>query len=119
MRDSPTAVLRPLVLVRADVNTDATAATMDVIGREHRVWPRTLAAMRAPGEHGAQRSTRYRSGDNQRPSQGDQGGARHQPITVVEKPAEVLRFKAACRKGRDGEPSCEGCGESPHSVRPT
>jgi hypothetical protein len=37
MRHSPTALLRPHVLVRADVNTDATAAILNVFGRDHRV----------------------------------------------------------------------------------
>jgi hypothetical protein len=37
MRNSPTTVLRPYVLVRADANTDAIAAIMNVVGREYRV----------------------------------------------------------------------------------
>ena len=37
IRDSPTTVLRPYVPVRADVNTDAIAPIMYVVGRAYRV----------------------------------------------------------------------------------
>jgi len=48
MRNSPTAGLRQYVPLRADVNTDAIAAIVNVVGREHcvgrvrsRLGPRT------------------------------------------------------------------------------
>jgi hypothetical protein len=37
IRDSPTTVIRPYVPVRADVNTDAIARIMNVVGRDYRL----------------------------------------------------------------------------------
>ena len=109
---------RPHVLVRADVNTDATAATMDVIGREHRVC-------RARSRPCARRASTARSDQPATDPATIKG--RLKAIKAVLGSADhgsgeagrSASLQGGVRKGRDSEPSCEGCGESPHSVRPT
>jgi integrase len=80
------------IVAMMHVGVSATATVVSAIGI-HATRSRGMSACRSPGT--------ARSNHGQGPPEGGESGARRSPVTVLVKPAEVRRFKAAYRKGRE------------------